>query len=88
MSVPILWQVYAYGGLLVTIAGGVGFCQLITWLFPPRRDGGSWGFGHGFDEWIPRGPDGKPDWKKFHEELDEIGKDVKIHEEEMAASAK
>jgi len=87
MAVPILWQVYAYGGLLVTIAGGVGFCQLITWLFPPRQDGGSWGFGHSPDFWLPTGPKGT-DWKKFHEELDKIGKDIKIEEEEMAASAK
>jgi hypothetical protein len=86
MAVPILVQVYVYGGYLLFTAACVGIIMLYDHFFP-KRDGGSWGFGNS-DEWLPRGPDGKPDWKKFHEELDEIGKNVKIEEEEMAASAK
>jgi len=84
MSIPILMQVEWYGGYFLLIAVSVGLVMLYDRFFP-RRDNGSWGFGHGGEEWLPLGPNGKPDWKKFHEELDEIGKTIKVEEEESRA---
>lgn len=87
MELPLLTQIEWYGGYLLFIAACGGIAVLYDWRFPPQRGGGSWGFGHSPDFWLPTGPKGT-DWKKFHEELDEIGKNVKIEEEEIAASVK
>lgn len=83
MGVPILTQVEWYGGYLLLVAGTVSLFVLYDRFFP-RRDDGSWGFGGGNEEWLPKGPDGKPDWTQFHAELDKIGKE--IEEKESLAS--